>query len=96
MRCVSTIVGKNSEKLFQNVCSWFEFDNLLGLDLDGLASSRVVACSSFADSGAEGTEAHEGDLTIFFQLSLGNGDHCVKGFLGVNFGHAGFCSNGID
>lgn len=88
---------KYPERLFlQNVCSGFEFDNLLGFDGDLLAGAGVVTLSGFAGGGGEGAEAHESDLTVFLQFSFGNCDGSVKGFLGVNFGHAGFCSNGID
>lgn len=81
---------------FQNVGSRSEFDNLLGSDLDGFASSWVVTFSSWTNSSAEGTEAYESDFTVLLQFSFGDFDHCVESFLCVNFCHASFSSDGID
>ena len=84
-------------KLFlQDVGSGFEFHNLLSSDLDVLASSGVTALSGGTIHDSHGTKTYEADLTTFFQFAFGDIEDGINSFSCVNFGHASFCSNGID
>ena len=82
--------------LFQQIGSGFEFDNLLGGNLNGLAGARVTALSGGTLGHAHGAEANEGDFTVFFQFSLGDIHKGVDGFSCINLGHAGLFGEGIN
>ena len=83
-------------ELLQNVSSWSELNNLLGSDLNGLASSRVVTFSCRTGGSGESAEANEGNFSTFLEFSFSNSEGFIKSFLSVNFGHASFCCDGIN
>ena len=84
-------------KLFlQDISSGFEFHNLLSGDLDVLARSGVTALSGRAIHHRHGTKTYEANFTTFFQFTFGDIEDGINSFSCINFGHASFCSNGIN
>jgi hypothetical protein len=85
--------------LFYNVgeiAASFEFNNLLGRDLNFFTALGISASTSTSLGYGERAKANEGNAVTFFQSLGGSFNESVEGFLGICLGQTSTSSNGIN